>query len=461
MIVMKFGGSSLQDASCIQRVAGLVRDKLPKQPMVVLSAMDDTTDDLKAMGAAASQKLRSQAFDSILKIILYHRRIALELGMDLETSGLDTLFKETEKHLRALTETVIQAGHMPRHILDDLYSTGEWLSIHMMTAFLKTQGVSARIVDARNVMITDSNFGNATPQLPEIRTRMEQELAKPIKRGQVPIMQGFIGSDGFGRTTTLGRGGSDFSATLSGAILRADHVEIWSDVDGILTADPTIVPEAHRIRYMTFDEAAELAYFGAKVMHPASLLPAIDSNIPIFVLNSKHPQCSGTEISNVRRQADHPTVIKSIAYKEGITVIKVSSTRMLMAHGFMASIFEIFDRFKTPVDLVSTSEVSVSITVDNTERLEEIQRELSRFSRVDILQDKAIVCLVGETLCQTQGISGRILEVLHEFTIYQISQGASEINFSFVVDESDIEAVVNRLHDQFFTGKLDSNLFDS
>jgi aspartate kinase len=284
---------------------------------------------------------------------------------------------------------------------------------------------------------------------------------KPVLKDQSAVIQGFMGSDTMNRTTTLGRGGSDYSATLLGSFLEADRVEIWSDVDGILTADPTIVPDAHRIRYMSLHEASELAYFGAKVMHPASLLPALRKGIPVDVLNSTNPSYAGTRIGTKKQTPQlHGCPVKSIAYKEGITVIKVTSTRMLMAHGFMASIFEIFDRFKTPVDLISTSEVSVSITVDQSDHLDDILRELSRVARVDVLDHKAIVCLVGDDLNKHRGIPGQVFSILQDITIDQISQGASEINISFVIDESDIETVIRRLHNSFFQGHMDPTIFD-
>ncbi|HPI74617.1 MAG TPA: aspartate kinase, partial [bacterium] len=292
------------------------------------------------------------------------------------------------------------------------------------------------------------------------REQARKTLMPLVNRAVVPVMQGFVGADADGRTTTLGRGGSDYSATLIGAMLNAAAVEIWTDVDGVLTADPTLVPEAKRIRRMTFQEAAELAYFGAKVLHPASLLPAVGKNIPVSVLNSQRPEADGTLISPKLIESDSKEcVVKSIAYKEDITVVTVTSTRMLMAYGFLSSIFEIFNRYQTSVDLVTTSEVSVSVTIDQKDRLAEIQRDLSHFSQLEVQSHKAIVCLVGQRMRRTAGMPGLIFSILSDIPIHLISQGASEINISFVVDERDLPVVVRSLHKRFFSGPLDPEIF--
>jgi len=281
-----------------------------------------------------------------------------------------------------------------------------------------------------------------------------------VAANKIPVIQGFIGRDGSGKITTLGRGGSDYSASLFGAMLDVDCVEIWSDVSGVLTADPSLVPDAKRILLMSFQEAAELAYFGAKVLHPATMLPAVEKGIPLFVLNSIHPEQGGTQIAlSSDIDPDKGCVVKSIAYKEGLTVITVHSTRMLMAHGFMLSIFQIFEKYKTRVDLVATSEVSVSITIDNTEHLEEIKNELNAFATVGIVHNKAIVCLVGQYLKRTTGMPARIFSLLGDVRIHLISQGASEINISFVIDESDLERVIKRLHGHFFAQGTNPEIF--
>jgi aspartate kinase len=260
-----------------------------------------------------------------------------------------------------------------------------------------------------------------------------------------------------GQTTTLGRGGSDFSASIVGAGVRAEEIQIWTDVDGMLTADPRIIPGGHRVKCISFAEAAELAYFGAKVLHPATVVPAVERNIPVLILNSRRPDVSGTRITSESLPCKN--AVKSISCKRDISVLNITSTRMLMAHGFLRRIFEIFDRYETSVDMVATSEVSVSLTVDNRENLPEISRELQQFANVDVEDEQAIVCLVGDNIRHTPGIVGRAFQVLSQKNIRMISQGASRLNLGFVIADSDLKEAVGALHQEFFT-ELDPAVFD-
>jgi aspartate kinase len=270
-------------------------------------------------------------------------------------------------------------------------------------------------------------------------------------------MGGFIGATKDGVQTTIGRGGSDFSAALFGAALNAESIEIWTDVDGMMTTDPNLCPEAHRIKVISFGEAAELAYFGAKVLHPATVLPAIRKNIPVRVLNSRNPKNEGTLIV---AQAPHSkSIFKAIAAKKRITIIDVVATRMLMAHGFLRQIFDIFDRHRCPVDVVSTSEVSVSVTVESNGEIPEIMAELKQIAEVSQKVGSAIVCLVGENIRDTPGIAAQVFGAIADINVRMISQGASEINITFVIDEDDVPEAIRRLHKQFFSSP-DPNIFD-
>jgi len=271
------------------------------------------------------------------------------------------------------------------------------------------------------------------------------------------VMGGFIGSTEDGVTTTLGRGGSDFTASIVGAGLGAEEIQIWTDVDGMLTADPTILPGGHRVKIISFAEAAELAYFGAKVLHPATVIPAVEKNIPVMILNSRRPEVSGTRI--VSEAVPCSNAVKSIACKRKITLVNIHSTRMLMAHGFLKRIFDVFERFETPVDMVATSEVSVSLTIDNAERLPSICDELRKFSEVSMEEGQAIVCLVGDNIRYTPGVAGRVFRALDSVNIRMISQGASLLNLSFVVAEADLKRAVQELHVEFFA-QLDPNVFE-
>jgi aspartate kinase len=270
-------------------------------------------------------------------------------------------------------------------------------------------------------------------------------------------MGGFIGSTAYGLTTTLGRGGSDYSASIVAAGIGAEEIQIWTDVDGMLTADPRIIAGGHRVKLISFAEAAEMAYFGAKVLHPATVLPAVEKNIPVLILNSRRPDAGGTRITAHVPPSRNP--VKSISCKRDITIVNVHSTRMLMAHGFLRRIFEVFDRCETSVDMVATSEVSVSLTVDDRENLEDIIGALREFASVTIEEGQAIVCLVGENIRHTPGIAGRAFSVLHDKNIRMISQGASLLNLGFVVTDADLAGAVTALHQEFFS-ELDPSVFD-
>jgi aspartate kinase len=270
-------------------------------------------------------------------------------------------------------------------------------------------------------------------------------------------MGGFIGSTRKGVTSTLGRGGSDFTASIVGAGVGASEIQIWTDVDGMLTCDPTVLPGGRRVKKMSFAEAAELAYFGAKVLHPATVLPALEKNIPVRILNSRRPEVDGTLITATG--PDTRSVAKSIACKKQITLVNVQSSRMLMAHGFLRRIFEVFDRYETAVDMVATSEVSVSLTIDNTAHLEQILRELGDFAQVDVEQDNAIVCIVGDNIRWQTGVAHRVFRALEAVNVRMISQGASLRNLSLVVAAADLRTAVERLHAEFFTD-VDAEVFE-
>jgi aspartate kinase len=290
----------------------------------------------------------------------------------------------------------------------------------------------------------------------ETNQRLKSKVQPVLDKGRVPVMGGFIGATKAGITTTIGRGGSDYSAAIVGAGLGAERIEIWTDVDGMMTTDPNTCPEARRIKVISFDEAAELAYFGAKVLHPATVLPAIQRNIPVYVLNSRNPGCEGTRIS--ARVPHCRNFFKAIAAKKRITIIDVAAPRMLLAHGFLRAIFEAFDRHRVAVDVVSTSEVSVSLTVDSNESIPALAADLAKLADVKYEGRKAIVCLVGENLRETPGIAARVFGELSDVKIRMISQGASEINLTFVIEEDEVPQVIRRLHKTFFSD-LDPEVF--
>ncbi len=459
MIVMKFGGTSVIDAAAMRRVADIVKIRIKQQPVVVVSAVGGLTNNLVTLGKEARNNNMIRVKEIISALVNRHQTIIDDLGLSANRTLLARL-NEVAAVLESACVELARADSMQKDLLDIILSTGEYLSANIIAEYMNSIGMNGIWADARDILVTDSTFGCALPMIKESTEKARMMLLPLVADGKIPVLQGFIGRNSAGKITTLGRGGSDYTASLIGAMLDVDTVEIWSDVSGVLTADPSLVPNAKRILQMSFQEAAELAYFGAKVLHPATMLPAVEKGIAIQVLNSIHPEQGGTRIalpSDI--DPDKSCIVKSIAYKEGLTVVTVHSTRMLMAHGFMLSIFQIFEKYKTPVDLVATSEVSVSITIDNTEHLEEIKNELNAFATVGVVHNKAIVCLVGQYLKRTTGMPAKIFALLGDVRIHLISQGASEINISFVIDESDLERVIKRLHEHFFANGTNPEIF--
>lgn len=445
---MKFGGTSVGDAQAIERVAAIVRGRLAQHPIVVVSAMARVTDQLLKMARSAGEGDRKAALTLARELRERHYNTAGELlGTALFTqfhSDLGNEFEELEELLRGISAV----GELTPRTTDHVASFGEVLSSKLVTAAFSAHGIDACLVDSRTCIVTNETFTRAAPLFEETNVKLRAALQPLVDQNRVPVMGGFIGSTRSGITTTIGRGGSDFSASIIGAGIGAAKIEIWTDVDGMMTTDPNLCPDAHRIKVISFDEAAELAYFGAKVLHPATVLPAIQKNIPVYILNSRNPSCEGTRIA---ARAPHcKNFFKAIAAKKRITIIDVAAPRMLLAHGFLKSIFDAFDRHRVPVDVVSTSEVSVSLTVDSNESIPALAADLEKLADVKYEGRKAIVCLVGENLREIPGIAAHVFGELSEVKIRMISQGASEINLTFVIDEDQVPAVVQRLHKTFF-----------
>jgi aspartate kinase len=315
---------------------------------------------------------------------------------------------------------------------------------------LQQSGLDAVHVDAREVMVTDERFMQAAPLYGPTNERLGDVVTPLRDAGRIAVLGGFIGRTRDGRPSTLGRGGSDLSASVVGAGIGADEIQIWTDVDGIMTADPAMVSEAKRLPQLSFAEAAELAYFGGRVLHPSTVWPAVDRNIPVRVLNSQKSDAQGTLI--VADCQPSPLTVKSIVYKEGITVIDIRSSRMLMSHGFLSAIFSVFERLEIVVDVVSTSEVSVSLTIDCHDRLGELLNELREIAEVSHTGGQAIVCLVGDAIRHTAGVAATAFVALGEINVRMVSQGSSRTNLSLVIGERDVAAAVKALHHAFFDG---------
>ena len=446
MLVMKFGGTSLDGPEAIRRACRIVKTNVDRRPIVVVSAMGKTTDRLLDAVAEDSEGARATLRE------LHRAAVETAAAIVPDAAGhefgafLDGVISDAATLLGKLSRTADRLA--PSADLDALLACGERISSRLISLALRSQAMDAVHLDARDLVVTESRHGGAAANFDPTRRRVRETALPLLGNGSTPVIAGFIARDVAGVPTTLGRGGSDYTASLAGAALGVDEVQIWTDVDGVMTADPSLVKSARSLPVLSLLEASELAYFGGRVLHPSTMLPAIEHGIPIRVLNSMRPDADGTLI--VKDPPDSPNVVKSVVYKEGITLIDIYSTRMLMAHGFLARIFEVFERHETAVDMVSTSEVSVSMTVDRPARVDRILADLAGFSRAKASSGKAIVCVVGEGIRYTPGIAARVFNALEGIRIRMISLGASRVNVGFVVDEQDLNDAVLRLHETFF-----------
>ncbi len=457
---MKFGGTSVEDPAAIGRTAAIVAGRMAqgKNPVVVVSAMAKVTDQLLRAAAAASQGDRAGALAISSRLRSRHRDTANVLVKnDTDRCALVALIDQEFDALDEILRGVAAILELTPRISDLIVSFGERTSSRIVAAAFREQSIDAAHVDAREVIITDSQFQKAIPQDDIIEKKAAEKLLPLLRESKVPVMGGFIASNEAGITTTLGRGGSDFTGALVGGALHAEAIEIWTDVDGIMTADPRVCPDALRVKTISFEEAAELAYFGAKVLHPATILPAVKKNIPVLVLNSRNAACEGTRIISLAPHCRSP--FKSIAVKKKLSIIDLVASRMLMTHGYLHQIFEVFDKHKCPVDMVSTSEVSVSLTVDSNSQLPQIAADLSKLADVKYEGQKALVCMVGEDIRGQSGIAAQVFSAIRHINVRMISQGASEINMSFMIEEGDADEAVRSLHATFFQ-EPDPSIFD-
>lgn len=435
MIVMKFGGTSVEDAAAMDRSCRIVGQRVSRRPFVVVSALAGTTNGLLEAGRLAADRQLDKA---------------LAIAGDLERRHTELLSSTAQdfSQLRELLRALSAIGELSARTRDLIASYGEAMSSVIFTDRLKRHGHDAVHVDARRAIVSDANFGNAAPVFDATAANLEQ-LARPhIEAGRIVVMGGYIAATASGVTTTLGRGASDYSASIVGAAMGAEEIQIWTDVDGMLTADPRLVGNAYKIKEISFNEASELAYFGAKVLHPMSVVPAIDKNIPVYILNSRKPDGTGTRITREARPCAN--LIKSIACKRGITALTVSSSRMLMAHGFLGALFAVFDKHRTSVDMVATSEVSVSLTLDSTAALPAILEDLKALGDVTVNGNLALICIVGNNLKYTAGVAHRAFGSVKDINILMISHGASNINLSFLVADADAPAAIQKIHADLF-----------
>jgi aspartate kinase len=447
MIVVKFGGTSVGDAAAIERAAEIVKSRIPRQPLVVVSALAGTTNTLMAIADQASQGQLIGAMRGVQGLRERHLQVAEELLGDVPIHH--ELFGEisaTFDELASLAEALATLGHMTPRSQDAIASKGEEVSSLLVVAAFEARGIPAQHVDATSVMITNEHFGKADPRPDRIADASLRVFRPLLEQGKVPVVGGYVGATDQQITTTLGRGGSDYSASLFGAALGAEAIEIWTDVDGMLTADPRVVPGAQLIERIRFDEASELASFGAKVLHPSTIAPAVRLGIPVYVHNSRNPKGQGTRITD-----DAPErAVSAIAGKTDVTVIRVRSPRMLLTHGFLRTTFEVFEKHRTSVDVVATSEVSVSVTVDDTTHLDNLIPDLTRLGDVTVERHRGIVALVGAGLNRDGLAMSKALAALHGMKVHMLSLSASGINLTIIIDGDRVAPAMQALHATFF-----------
>ncbi len=454
MIVMKFGGTSVKDASAVRNLIDIVKSRNGKR-FVVVSALGGVTDSLVSMIKDLKQHDLMNALKKFDLIQKRHIDMINDLGLG---DNLVNFIAEKFGEFRQVLQALDILGEISPKSTDMILSQGEMFSSVIVHQALKKAGIKVAYADAKDIMITDSNYTEAGVDFHNTGKATEKICGKLFSENECVITGGFYGANDQGFVTTLGRGGSDYSAAIFASALKADKLEIWTDVDGILTSDPRLIKDTKLILNLSYTEAAELAFFGAKVLHPKTIYPAVNSQIPVTVLNTFNPENPGTNIIGLRSNIK---MIKAIAFRKGITVINVNSFRMLGAYGFLSKVFEIFNDFETPIDLVATSEVNVSMTIDDDRHLNYIIEELEKFANVNIQKNQTIISAVGEGIRDTAGIAGKFFSALAGININLVSIGASDVNLSIVVNESDLDKAVVLLHDTFFRDVAHPEIFSN
>jgi aspartate kinase len=452
MLVTKFGGTSVKDEIAISRLADIIRNKKGKV-IVIVSAMSGITDTLIGIINQLKQNNLQNALAFLNQIFDRHNQVCHKLGL---SSTANEFINSKRTQLEQLVRALNVLGEISPKSYDMIVSTGEILSSFIVAEYFSLGNEKADHLDSRDVIKSDSNFGESNVDFDATFVLCKKIILPKLKKSRVIVCGGFIASDKLGNTTTLGRGGSDYSAAIIASALQADNLEIWTDVSGIMTSDPRLIQNARIIKELTYTEAAELAYFGAKVLHPKTIQPAVKNQIPVWVKNSYVPDHPGTKIVS---KSNHKKIIKAIAFRKNIIVISVNSNRMLGAYGFLSKVFEVFSRYETSVDIVTTSEVSISLTIDDDTNLNKIKTELQKIGDIEIKKDYAIICSVGEGIRDTAGIAAKFFGVLKGINILMVSIGASEVNISIIVKETDLNKAVTLLHHEFFDNLNDKEIF--
>lgn len=450
MIVMKFGGTSVGGTAPIRNAISIIQEKLDQQPIVVVSAMSKVTDLLYRIASCAANREEAKVTELVEELRNRHIEVAEELMVDSVANMLPAISSVNElcDELERFAKAVSAIGELSPRSQAIIVSHGELLSSTIIGYAMKAQGIDTEWVDARKMIVTDdNNLLKGEPITATIQKTVANTIAPLLEAHKTVITQGFIASTANGCPSILGRGGSDYTASLIGMAMDASAIEIWTDVDGVLTADPRKVANARRLDKISFEEAAEMSHFGAKVLHPMTIEPAVRKNIPIYVLNSLKPSCQGTVILQDTQIADG---VKSVSYKEHITVINIFSMKMINTSGFLGKVFKVFSDNGISVDLISTSEANISVTIDDTQETDQLVAHLSEFAEVVMDSGKAQISIVGKNLPATPHLTEKVLGALGGTSTYMISQGATDINLSIVVDRKDMDTTIAAIHHALF-----------
>ena len=451
MVVQKFGGTSVADPDAVRRlieIARAARTRTGRGPVLVVSALSKVTDGLLNIAAEAGAGKTDSALTHVERLRDRHLAMASALARRGDVATLSPHINDQFDQLAAVVRALAVLREVSLRTLDVVASMGELISSRIIAAALLNAGLPGEWVDARRAIVTDDQHTKACPLMRETTAALRASVLSLVEGGKVPVLGGFVGATVEGHTTTLGRGGSDYSGAIVGAGIDAEEIQIWTDVDGMLTADPRVIPESRLVPRLSFAEAAELSYFGAKVLHPSTIHPAVERDIPVRILNSWKPEAAGTLIT--ASPAPDGNSLTAMAAKKDLTVVDITSSRMLMAYGFLRRVFEVFERFRTAVDVVTTSEVSVSVTVDDRRHLEAIVEALSEFAEVSIEQEMALLCAVGDRLRNEPEIAARVIRVLEEVPLRMISQAASRRNITVILRQADLPHAMHRMHEEFF-----------
>ena len=448
MIIMKFGGTSVANFEAITRTIFIIGGKLDQKPVVVVSALSKVTDLLYRISDAAAAGNETETKDLLSQLRQRHVDLAAELLSQsvLKDEAVANVNSICDS-LDSIAMAVCSLGELSDRNKAIIISKGEYLSSTIIAHAMNSKGIRTKWVDARDMMVTNKSYLKAEPDMSAIAERVPGVVLQAYEGVDAVITQGFVGVTADGEPTVLGRGGSDYSASLIGLAMDAERIEIWTDVDGVRTADPRSVKNTKYLEKISFEEAAEMAHFGAKVLHPLTIEPAVKKNIPIYVLNSMNPSGKGTAILRNELIEDG---VKSVSFKENIKVINIFSTRMINTSGFLRRVFEIFSESKVSVDLISTSEANISVTVDAAQNIDSVVAQLSEFADVIVDDDKSQVSVIGKNIVRLNGMLKKTFTPLKKCNVYMISQGASFVNISFVVDREELADVVQDLHDHLF-----------